>query len=41
MQDPERSLGEIAAESGFADQSHMNHILKRLVHETISALFTG
>ena len=32
MQDPERSLGEIASESGFADQSHMNRILKRLVH---------
>jgi len=31
MQDPERSLGEIASESGFADQSHMNRILKRLV----------
>jgi len=32
MQDRERSLGEIASESGFADQSHMNRILKRLVH---------
>ena len=32
MQDPERSLGEIASEAGFADQSHMNRILKRLVH---------
>ena len=32
MQDPERSLGEIASESGFADQSHMNRVLKRLVH---------
>ena len=32
MQDPERSLGEIASESGFFDQSHMNRILKRLVH---------
>jgi AraC family transcriptional regulator len=32
MQDPDRSLGEIAAESGFTDQSHMNRILRRLVH---------
>jgi len=32
MQDRERSLGEIASESGFADQSHMNRILKRLVY---------
>jgi len=32
MQNPERSLGEIASESGFADQSHMNRILRRLAH---------
>jgi AraC family transcriptional regulator len=32
MQNPDRSLGEIASESGFADQSHMSRILKRLVH---------
>jgi len=32
MQGSERSLGEIASESGFADQSHMNRILRRLVH---------
>jgi AraC family transcriptional regulator len=32
MHESERSLGEIASESGFADQSHMNRILKRLVH---------
>ena len=31
MQEPERSLGEIAAESGFADQSHMNRVLRRFV----------
>jgi AraC family transcriptional regulator len=34
MQDPERSLGDIASQSGFADQSHMNRILRRLVHCT-------
>jgi AraC family transcriptional regulator len=32
MQDPQRSLGEIASASGFYDQSHMNRILKRLAH---------
>jgi len=32
MQNPDRSLGEIAAESGFTDQSHMNRIMRRLVH---------
>jgi AraC family transcriptional regulator len=32
MRDPHRSLGEIAAESGFSDQSHMNRILRRLLH---------
>lgn len=32
MQEPERSLGEIAFESGFADQSHMNRVLRRFVH---------
>jgi AraC family transcriptional regulator len=31
MQEPERSLSEIASESGFADQSHMNRILRRFV----------
>jgi len=31
MQDPERSLAEIASESGFADQSHMNRVLRRFV----------
>jgi AraC family transcriptional regulator len=32
MQEPERSLAEIATESGFADQSHMNRVLRRFVH---------
>jgi AraC family transcriptional regulator len=38
MQEPERSLGEIAAESGFADQSHMNRVLRRFVHCSPGAL---
>lgn len=32
MQEPRRSLGEIAFESGFADQSHMNRVVRRFVH---------
>jgi AraC family transcriptional regulator len=32
MLEPERSLCEIASESGFADQSHMNRVLRRFVH---------
>jgi AraC family transcriptional regulator len=32
LQQPRRSLGEIASESGFADQSHMNRVLRRFVH---------
>jgi AraC family transcriptional regulator len=32
MQEPERSLAEIASESGFADQSHLNRVLRRFVH---------
>lgn len=32
MQEPERSLAEIASESGFVDQSHMNRVLRRFAH---------
>ena len=31
MQDPERSLGDIASQSGFADQSHLTQVFTRLV----------
>ena len=38
MQEPERSLSEIASESGFADQSHMNRVLRRFLHCSPGAL---